>query len=270
MRRALSLAFLLLVCAVLVFPLWLMVTNSFTPAQAFLRLPPRFLPHIPTPDNYRAIFRLPLMGRWALNSLGVVVVIVAAGIVVNGAAGYVFGFNSRRWVKVVFWSMMTPIFVTRFVLLISQFVITGKLGLRGLAAVVLMSVFWPTGIFLFRNYFSGIPISLIESARLDGASEWRIFASIVLPVSKPIVGAGMVFLGMGALGDYVWQMLNLQRAEIQTVLVGLMNTTIDVRVVNNIGYDLAVGTLLFLPYLVLFAASSRYFIKGLTLGGLKE
>jgi ABC-type glycerol-3-phosphate transport system permease component len=165
---------------------------------------------------------------------------------------------------------MAPIFVTRFVLLISQFVIVGKLGLRGLAAVVLMSVYWPTGIFLFRNYFGSIPVSLIESARLDGASEWGIFAHVVLPLSKPIMGAAVVFLGMGALGDYIWQMLNLQRKELQTFLVGLMNSTIDVTVVTNIGYDLAVGTALFLPYLILFAVSSRYFLKGLTLGGVRE
>ena len=266
----LRLSVLALLCALLLFPLWLMVMNSFTPSQAFLRAPPRLLPYEWTLKNYQSIFRMPLLTRWVGNSMLVVVAIVVAGIVVNGAAGYVFGFNSRRWVRFLFWGMMAPIFVTRIVLLISQFVIVGKLSLRGLAAVVLMSVYWPTGIFLFRNYFASVPFSIIESARLDGASEWRIFASIVLPLCKPIVGAGMVFLGMGALGDYIWQLLNLQRAELQTFLVGLMNSTIDVRVVDNIGYDLAVGTMLFLPYVLIFAVSSRYFIKGLTLGGLKE
>lgn len=268
--RIVRLIALVLICALLLFPLWLMVTNSFTPSQAFLRIPPRFLPERPLLVNYRAIFAMPLVARWVGNSLIVVVSIVVAGLLINGAAAYVFAFSRQRWVKVAFWAMMVPIFVTRLVILIAQFVIVGKLGIRGLAAVVLMSVFWPTGIFLFRNYFSSMPASLLESARIDGASELTIFARIVLPLCKPIVGAGMVFLGMGALGDYIWQMLNLQQAELRTFLVGLMNSTIDVRVVQNIGYDLAVGTMLFLPYLVLFSASSRYFIKGLTLGSLKE
>jgi ABC-type glycerol-3-phosphate transport system permease component len=69
---------------------------------------------------------------------------------------------------------------------------------------------------------------------------------------------------MGALGDFVWQMLNLQTPESQTFLVGLMSTTLNVYTVKNIGYDLTVGTLLFLPYLLLFAFSSRYFISGFT------
>jgi multiple sugar transport system permease protein len=139
-----------------------------------------------------------------------------------------------------------------------------------MAAVIVMSVFWSTGIFLFRNYFKSIPSSIIESARIDGASEWTILTRIVLPLSKPIIGAAIVFLGMGALGDYLWQMLNLQTPESQTFLVGLMSTTINVYVVKNIGYDLTVGTLLFLPYLLLFAISSRYFIGGLTGGAIKE
>lgn len=269
-RRPLAYLTLALVCAALLFPLALMVSNSFSPWQAFLTMPPRLFPREPTLVNYQAIARLPLMGRWLANTGFVVAAIVVAGILVNGTAGYVFGFGRLRWLRWMFWLLMAPIFVTRMAILISQFVVVGKLGLRGLAAVVLMSILWPSGIYLFRNYFSSVPDSLLESARLDGASEWAIFSRVVLPLCKPILGAAVVFLGMGALGDYIWQMLNLQRAELQTFLVGLMNTTLDVRVVNNIGYDLAVGTLLFLPYLLLFAVSSRYFIKGLTAGAVKE
>ena len=88
-------------------------------------------------------------------------------------------------------------------------------------------------------------------------------------MAKPMIGAAIVFLGMSSLGSYVWPMLNLQTPESMTYLVGLMATTLNVYVVKNIGYDLAVGTLLFLPYLALFAVSSRYFIQGLTGGALK-
>jgi ABC-type glycerol-3-phosphate transport system permease component len=200
----------------------------------------------------------------------VVASIVILGVVVNGAAGYVFAFGRLRWLKVVFWAMMMPIFVTRFVLIISQFVVMGKLGLRGLPAVVLMAVFWPTGIYLFRNYFGGVPASLLETARMEGASEWRILADVVLPISKPIVGAAIVFLAMAGMGDFLWQMVNLQRREQYTVLVALVNSTIDVRMVDRVGYDLAVGTTLFLPYVALFAFTSRYFVQGIAVGGVKD
>lgn len=260
---------LCLICIVLVFPLWLMVSNSFTSGAALVTKTPRFIPKDLTLTNYKQAFSLPLLPRWLLNSAFVIVGVVVAGVVVNGAAGYVFAFTRARWATYAFWAMLAPIFVTRFVLLISQFIVVGKFGMRGMAAVVGMSIFWPTGIYLFKNYFQSIPHDFLESARMDGASEWKIFRRVVLPLSKPILGAAVVFLGMAAMGDYIWQFLNLQTPQSRTFLVGLLQSTLDVYVVKNVGYDLAVGTLLFIPYLLLFAFSSRYFIKGLTLGGVK-
>ena len=164
---------------------------------------------------------------------------------------------------------MAPIFVTRITVFISQFVIVNKLGLHGLPAVIIMPMFWPAGVFLFRNYYLTIPDSFIESAWMDGASEFRVFAAIMLPLSKPMIGLGVVMLGLSAWGDYIWQNVNLQVPRTQTLLVALVNSTLDVNELHYIGYDLAVGTLLFLPYVVLFAASGRYFVRGLTAGGLR-
>jgi ABC-type glycerol-3-phosphate transport system permease component len=91
-----------------------------------------------------------------------------------------------------------------------------------------------------------------------------------LPIAKPIVGAAIVFLGMGALGDYVWQMLNLQQSETQTFMVGLIKSATYAYTVKNVGYELAIGVFLFIPYLILFSLSSKYFIKGLSAGAIKE
>lgn len=260
----------LLLSACLLFPSWLMIANSLSPAKAFLRNPPRLLPYTFTLTNYKRALTLPMLPRWIMNTILLASILIVGGVLINGAAGYAFWLVKARWLRGLFWAMMAPIFVTRYVLIISQFIIVGKLGLSGLAAVISMSLFWATGIYLFRNYFKAIPMDIVESARIDGAGEWTILLQIVLPMSKPIIGAAIVFLGMGALGDYVWQFLNLQTPQSQTYLIGLMSTTLNVYVVKNIGYDLTIGTLLFLPYLALFAFSSRYFIGGLTGGALKE
>jgi len=270
MRQVLRWVLLLTIFVVLLMPVWLMISNSLSPAKGFLRNPPRLTPYEWTLDNYRRALALPLLPRWILNTTIVAGTIVTVGVIVNGAAGYAFGFYRGRWLRVVFWAFMIPIFLTRYVLLISRVRLVSIVGLENLAAVVSMSVFWAVGIFLFRNFFRGIPHEIVECARMDGAGEWRILLQIVLPMSRPMIGAAIVFLGMGALGDYVWQMLNLQAEAVRTYIVGLMATTLDVYVVKNIGYDLTVGTLLFLPYLALFAVSSRYFIKGLTAGAVKQ
>ncbi len=258
------------ICAVFLFPVWLMLTNSFTPARAFLRMPPRLIPYTFTLKNYEQALSLRYLPRWIINSLIIMVVIIVFGVFANGGAGYVFAFAKFKFKNTIFIALLLPIFVSKYTVLISQFIVVGKLNLPGLLAVLSMSIFWPTGIYLFRNYFLSIPTSLVESARLDGAKEWTILVRIVLPICKPILGAAIVFLGMGALGDYIWQMLNLQLVETRTFLVGLMLSALDVYAIKNIGYELAVGTLLFLPYLLIFSFSSRYFLEGLTGGALKE
>lgn len=270
MAKTIKFIFFIAICVILLFPLWLMITNSFSESKQFLRIPPRLLPLTWTFANYKQVFSLPFIGQWVINTLLIVATVVVAGVLINGAAGYVFAFNKSKLLNIVFWIMMVPIFVTRIVLLISQFVVANKLGIVGIPAVILMSIYWATGIFLFRNYFRSIPMSIIESAKIDGAGEIRILASIVLPLSKPIIGAAIVFLGMGTLGDYVWQMLNLQMPESQTFIVGLVASATYAYQVKNIGYELAIGTVLFIPYFVIFAMSSKYFIKGLTTGSIKE
>ena len=256
--------------AVLLFPCWLMIVNSFSPAMGFVRNPPSLTPYAWTVKNYQRAFALRYLSRWIANTLALTIAVIVGGVLINSAAGYAFGFCKARWIQYVFWAFMMPIFVTRYVLIITQIRVVGTVGLDGLPAVLSMSLFWATGIFLFRNYFRSIPIEVVESARIDGAREWRVLTQIVLPMSKPMIGASIVFLGMGALGDYIWQMLNLQAIEVRTYLVGLMATSIDVYAVKNIGYDLAVGTLLFIPPLALFAVSSRYFVEGLNAGALRE
>ncbi len=268
--RMLQWAVLLLLFVAVLFPVWLMVANSLSPIKGFLRNPPRLLPSSWTLDHYRRIFALDYLSRWAINTGIVAGFRIVCGVIINGAAGYVFCFNRAKWLTIIFWALMAPIFVSGYVLLISRIRLVSMVGLDGLPAVISMSLFWPVGIFLFRNYFRRIPREIVESARMDGAGEWRVLLQIVLPMSKPMVGAAVVFLGMGALSGYVWQMLNLQAIEIRTYIVGLMGTAMQALAVKNIGQDLAIGVMLFLPYLVLFSVSSRYFIKGLSAGAVKE
>ena len=270
MTRVVKSIILAAVMVALLFPIYLMVENSFTPAVAFLKSPPDLLPYQFTMANYQRILRIPLLGRWALNSVVIVVSIVGIGLVVNCAAGYVFAYSKEKVFRILFWAMLSPMFVSAYVLIISRFLVIRFLHVNGMMAVILMPLFWPTGVFLSKNYFQAIPISLVESARMDGASEVSILRRIVLPLSKPLVGACVAFLGMAAMGDYIWAHLNLKSPAMKTYLVGLMQSTMEVYAVKNIGYNLAVGVMLFIPYLIVFSLSSKYFIAGLTTGSLKE
>jgi multiple sugar transport system permease protein len=261
--------FLIILMASWLLPTLMMVTNSFSADKDFNRVPPSILPKEWSLDNYRELMGLKLLPRWIGNTALVMITQVVGSILINGAAAYVFAFHTGRWTRWLFWAFMCPIFVSSYVLLVPQFVVFGKLGMIGLPAVALPGV-WSTGIFLFRNYFKSIPFSLIESARIDGAGEWLIFRKVVLPLSGPVLSSASVLLAMGAVGSYVWPMLNLRVAEMQTYLVGLMASAINVYAVKNVGKDLAIGVMCMVPYFVIFAFANRYFIGGLTLGALKE
>lgn len=262
-------------CLILLAPMYLMLSSSLQPIKAFMRTPPLLYPATFTLDNYRRIVSLDYVGRWVVNTAIVVGVTVVAGAVVNGLAGYVFAFGRFRGRNILFWFMLAPMFVTRYALVVPQFVVVHALGLKNLAAVIPMTLLWPVGIYLTRNYFQSIPVSLLESARIDGAGEWAIFRHVVLPVSKPVVACSVIFLGINALQDFMWQMLLLQDKEWRTLIVGLISSlyvaasgTFE-RAVKNIGFDMAVGVTLLIPMVLLFVFASRYFIESLA-GGVKE
>ncbi len=261
--------FLMLLMASWLLPTVMMIGNSLSADKSFSRIPPTIFPTRFSTQNYRELLSLKLLPRWIVNTALIVVSQVVGTILINGAAAYVFTFHKKRWTKVLFWLFMTPIFVSQYVLLVPQFVVFGKLGMIGLPAVILPGV-WSTGIFLFRNYFRSIPVSLTESARMDGAGEWLIFWKIILPLSGPLVASAAVLIAMGTIGSYVWPMLNLRVPAQQTYLVGLMASAINVYAIKNIGKDMAIGVMAMLPYFVIFSITSRYFIGGLTGGALKE
>jgi ABC-type glycerol-3-phosphate transport system permease component len=128
-------------------------------------------------------------------------------------------------------------------------------------------------LYLARTYFETIPQSLLESARIDGATEFQVLGKIVFPISIPIITALSIFASVGALQDYIWQALVLQDPNKQTLLVGLMRYSMERGggdlALNPIGRGLAVGTVLLLPLLVIFLLANRYFVSSIG-GAVKE
>ena len=269
MGRSLKLLAMLVLTGALLFPIYLMMANSFSINIGFLTTPPNIVPFPITLKHYARIFAQPPLARWTLNTLLLLIIIPVVGINVAASAGYVFGTVKSKWMQRLFWVMMSPLFVAGISLVVAQFVIIGKLGLRGLPAVILMPIYWPVGIYLFRNCFLTVPYGYLESARIDGANEFRIFWSVALPLAKPIVGLGVLQLGTAALGGMMWQTLNLVKDTTRTLLVGLTQMSLTIVALDNIGFDLAVGTVLFLPLVVLFLFAGRYLVQGLAAGGMR-
>jgi ABC-type glycerol-3-phosphate transport system permease component len=264
---------ILAVCVLFLLPMWFMLTGSLQDIHGVMHMPPRLLPLHPTLANYAYLLRGSAV-QWAMNTVVVVIASTLLSVFTSCTAGYAFAFYKFRGSRVLWLALLVGVMVPRISLLIPQFVVMRRLGLSGtLAAVILPAAYAPVSLYLARTYFETVPSSLLESARLDGASEWDVLRYVVGPVSRPIVTAVALFAAIGALQDFVWQSLVLQDESRQTLIVGLMRLAMKrgggLLDVNPIGRGFAAGVLLLAPLVAVFAVANRYFVGSLG-GALKE
>jgi len=264
---------LLLIFVLLLAPLWFLVVGSLQDIHGVFVMPPRLVPLQPTIQNYEWVFKQP-MARWALNSVGVVFMQVSIAVAISCSGGYAFAFYRFRGKEVLWILCIAAIMVPRMSMLVPRFVVMRKLALSGtFAAAVLPEAYMPIGLLLARAYFTSIPSAILDSARIDGAGELRILVQIVAPVLRPIVTAIGLFSGIGALGNYLWQLLQLQDPKKYTLLVGLMRAVMlrggDDTNVNPIGRSFAVAVVLVVPLLSIFLIANRYFTSAVQ-GAVKE
>lgn len=265
---------LIIFCLLLLVPLWLMISNSFSDIYGIMKKPPAVFPAEPTLMNYRNLLEGLPVWRWIINTLIITSVIVFISVGITAMAGYIFSIYRFRGQRLMFWMFMTAIMIPRQNLLIPLYIICRKLKLFPWAAVILPILFFPVGVFLFRNYCNTIPRSILDAARIDGAGEFKIFWSVIMPLCKPIIGVLCIFRSLLALGDYIWQYLLLQEDQSRTLLVGLIGAVWRQGrhaglQINPIGLQLTAGTLLFIPMLIVFLTFQKHFISGLVAGGVK-
>lgn len=265
---------ILIIMFILLFiPLYWMLTGSLQDIHGFMIMPPKLFPSNITLENYIYLLKDDAV-IWLKNTIIVTISTVILSVFISTSAGYAFAMFNFKFKKLIFTLFLIPMMIPRISLIIPLFVIVKNLKIPGtLAAVVLPSVFSPLGIYLARNYFQSIPKSIMESARIDGASEWKILSSIVIPISKPIVSALSLFSAIGALQDYIWQMLVLQKPSRFTLLIGLMRKMMTrggaEYNLNPVGRSFATGILLLFPLLVIFLIANKYFTESLG-GAVKE
>ncbi len=253
-------------------PFYFLITGSFRNMMGLMQTPPPLLPKNLTLENY-AVLVDPKVLRWLGNTILVVTVGTASAIFVASLAGYTFSMHRFPGKNIFWWLFLACIMVSRFALIVPTYVSLRVLRISGPLAIVLPDSLWPIGIFLARNYIDSIPRSIVESGRIDGAREGSIMLCLVLPLCKPLIGAMIVFKAVGILQDYIWQKLVLQDSRQQTLVVGLLSLAFD-KLINtrlmDYGLNMAIGCTLLLPLIVIFMLGSRYFLGGLTTGGIKE
>jgi len=247
--------------------LWMVSASFMSPGEAS-SYPPPLVPRQPTLANYRELFAHAGMGRYLANSLLLAIAATLLSLVFNVMAGYAFAklrFAGRdRLFKVMLGALVVPgqVAMVPLFLLLKQLGLVNSYG--GVIVPALASIF---GIFLVRQYALSIPDDLLEAARMDGASEWRIFGSIVVPLLRPIIVTLAVFTLLGTWNDFMWPLIVLTDQKLYTLPVALASLSREHVQDNEL--MMAGSVLTTLPVLVVFLALQRYYIQGLMMGSVK-
>ncbi len=262
-------AVLVVGAAATLFPLFWMASASLMPSGEANAYPPRLLPSHATLDHYRALFTRLDMGRCFRNSLVISLAATALSLLFNSMAGYAFAKLRFPGRDPVFKVLVGALVVPAQVAMLPLFLLLRALGLVntmwGVLVPAIASIF---GIFLIRQFAQSIPDELLEAARIDGAGEFRIYWTIVLPLLRPILITLALFTFLGTWNDFMWPLVVLTdqaRWTLPVALAGLVGEH-----AQDTELMMAGAVLTVLPVLVLFLALQRFYIEGIMLGGSKE
>jgi multiple sugar transport system permease protein len=259
-------------------PFYWMVISALKTRPEGTRVPPTLIPETFVWQNFPdAVSYIPFF-TFALNSLVITLGITIGAVLSNTLVAY--GFSRIDWPgrDKVFYVCLATIFLPYPVILVALFDIFGKLpafGIQGsqswvntfLPLIVPAFLGNPFYIFLMRQFMMGIPREFQDAAKVDGANEFQIFWQVILPLTRPAVTVVAIFAAVAAWNEFLLPLLYLHEQDKYPLAVGLAFFTSE----HDVAYNLlmAASTLVVLPIVVLFLIGQRFFVEGITLGGVK-
>ena len=247
--------------------LWMLAVSLMQPGEAS-HFPPPLFPDSPTFENYRELFARAGMGRYLFNSFGVATATTLLSLAFNVSAGYAFAKLRFAGREKLFATLLGALVIPGQVAMMPLFLMLKQMGLvNSYAGAVIPGMAGIFGIFLVRQYARSLPDELLEAARMDGASEWRIFWQIALPALQPILVTLAIFSFLGSWNDFMWPLIVLGDAHLHTLPVALASLSREHVQDNELMMAGSVVTVL--PVLLLFLSLQRYYLQGLLVGSVK-
>lgn len=261
-------AFLLLFTAIALIPFVWMISSSLKISTEVFSIPMKWIPDTLHWENYVIIWeKVPLLAYF--KNTGVVAVIVTfMQILTSSFAAYAFAKMRFKGRDLLFMCYIGTIAVPWQVYMVPQFIMMRSIGLYDtIWSLVVLQSFSAFGVFLMRQFYLGIPNELSEAARIDGLSEYGIWARIVLPLSKPAIATLAIFTFVNTWNDYMGPMIYLTTDLNKTIQVGLRRFIQALTADYNL--IMAASLCSLLPVTVVFLFLQRYFIEGIATTGLK-
>ena len=246
-----------------------MVLGSFKPQGEFLRLPPTWLPEQPTTGNFQRLVDQLDLPRFFFNSLVVAVAVTLGNLVFAPMLGYALAKLQFAGKGVLMGLVLATLMLPGAAILVPQFVLMSALGLvNTYPALVLPFLAGPFGVFLTRQFFSGLPDELLEAARMDGASEFRIFWTIAMPLAGPVLATLGILTFLSSWNAFIYPLVMAQEPEMYTLPVALATFATGQYQADH-GMLMAGALVLVLPILVIFVLLQRWITEGIATTGLK-
>lgn len=253
---------------VILFPLLYAVSVSLMPGEELFTMEMNLLPKHPDFGNYlRAWTQVPLL-RFVLNSFIVAGCITLGQIITCSLAAFAFSFLNFKGKNLLFMLVMATMMVPGEATIISNYLTVSSLGILDTYLVLILpSLTSAMGIFLFRQFYMTFPMSLYESAKLDGCGNLRFIVSILLPLTKSAIGAMSVYTFINAWNMYMWPLLVTGSQEMRTVQIGI--SMLDNTDAQSVTLMMAGVVSVIIPSMVIFIAGQKQLIKGMFSGAVK-
>jgi multiple sugar transport system permease protein len=247
---------------------WMISASFMAPGEAST-LPIHVIPHAPTLEHYAALTERLNVGTYFFNSFVIASAVTLVSLFVNSMAGYAFAkyrFPGRdRLFRLLLSGLVVPAQIT----MLPLFLMLKTVGLvNTYAGAVVPGIASIFGIFLIRQFALSIPESFLEAARMDGAGEFKIYRTVVLPLCRPILFTLALFTFMGTWNDFMWPLIIMTDDARYTLPVALANLMGEH--VQDLELMMAGSVVTILPVVLLFLSFQRHYVRGIMVGGVKE
>ena len=259
---------LLLGGLLMVFPFLWQLSMSLSTQAEVTSVPPTWLPSEPQWGNYPAVFEQVPFWNQFLTTVAVTVARVVGQLLLCALAGYAFARMTFPGKGLLFALVLSILMVPYQIYLIPQYDIIQELGwLNTVAGIAAPGIFSAFGTFLMRQHYMGMPRSLEEAARLDGASPWRTFWQIMFPLSGPALSAVAILTALASWNDLMWPLIVATYDDRTTLAVGL--STLQGQFTTDYPVMMAASFMAMLPLMILFIVLQRHVVAGLAHSGMK-
>ncbi|OPA79518.1 sugar ABC transporter permease [Paenibacillus selenitireducens] len=248
-------------------PFFWMVLSSLKHESELMKLPLTIFPSSPTLENFTKLFENMNFAVYLKNTL-IIVFFSFIGLFLNAAAGFGFAKYDFKGRDSLFYIVLATMMIPGQVTMIPVYLILNMMNLTNtMIGIVLPGLVGAFGIFLFRQFMSTIPNELLEATRLDGASEFRLFVQIILPLTKPILAVQGILTFIAGWNSFLWPLIIANDEKLYTLSVGL--SLLKGQYGGNYALQMAGSAFMIIPVIIIFIIFQKHIIENYTISGMK-